>query len=480
MKLYAIAVLLSILALPAAGQGVHGASQPPAGKAVPFHFPAVHSRTLPNGLRVMIVRKPNVPLLDMQLVVDAGSSRESREKAGLASLTCQMLFTGTQSTPMQDLIGRIDRYDITAWSVANYDYALVSARCLSIYSRQAVDLLADVAMNAQFPPAFLEFYRSQLRLSLEGQLRDPAQTSSLLFYTQLFGPAHPYGRSAGGLLDRLDSLRIEDVRQFYADYYRPNNATLMIAGDADPEALFALIADRFERWENRQVPRPVFPSFPQADSLRILLVQDSLASAAHVRVGNASVRRNAPQFPAAVVMNQIFGGDFLSRLNMALWGERKITPSFRSVLGAHPDVGFFVAAGACPPQRTPETVETLLEEMRGMMTRRPTAAEMAYARRLLLKSYELEFETNAQILRKLMESAVYDVPLERYESYPREIRGVTAEDVEAAAQMFLDPKRATVVVAGNAALFADGLQRLFPGRVRVLDVEQPLDGGKGE
>ncbi len=479
IKYFSIALLLFSLIDTSQAQ-LDRSKQPAKLNAQTFSFPDIQSFELKNGLKILFVQKISVPLVEMQLLFDAGTTREEFNVSGVSGIVSQMLFMGTSNRTGEAIVTELNRYGIAMFSSTNYEYSFISARCLSEYARQTIDLLSDVAMNSIFPPEYLSVFKMQQKNTLENQLRDPAQTASLLFYSQLYGSKHPYGRSVNGTFEAIDSLRVDDIKKFYSEYYRPNNATLMIVGDVDPQALMKIITDRFESWQRQTIPEVVKENFPVPDSLKILVLHDTAATSVHIRVGNLSIPRKSPHFASVLTMNQILGGDLISRLNMDLWAKKKITPSFRTMFGFHKDIGFCVASGSCPADSTVSTVDAILSSMKDMMQRKASEGELNFAQKALTKSYPLEFESNTQLIRKLQELVVFSLPKDIFDNYTKSIEAVTSEDITMASQLSLDPERATITIVGDANRFYDQLYKKYKTRLRVINPTPPSEEEKKE
>lgn len=434
-----------------------------------FAFPSVKTYELTNGLRVMFVQKKTVPVVEMELLINAGTNKEEFLQAGISALVIQMLFLGTKNMSADDFARVVDRHGMTMFSSTQYEYSFISVRCMKEYNRQAFDVLSEAVMNPTFPEEYLPILKSQFKNRTEQQLREPSQIASILFYTQIYGNTHPYSRSIYGTFEALDSISISDVRQFYSSFYRPNNATLLISGDVDADAMMKIIHDKFDLWSRADIPVIVHQNFPTQDSLRILVLHDSTAKMAQVRIGNLSIPRSSQEFYSSLLLNQILGAGAVSRISINLLGKKHIAASMRTAFGYHSDIGFFVAAGACENKSVPSVIHAVLEEMTSMMNSNATPAGLSNAKLVMKKSYALECETNGQLIRKLREHVAYSINLYEYDQYEKRIDAITEEDLTRAAQLALDPKRASIVVVGNADELYQPLSSEYKTRVRFLN-----------
>lgn len=463
-----LTLLYLTVSIASAQQALDRATQPAAEKKKPFRFPKSENFQLDNGLRVQFIRKKNVPMVEMTLVFNAGTTKESFAKAGVASLTNRMLPTGTKTKNYGAITGTIEKYGLGLSTFTNYEYSLLTMRSLSDYFQHAINILSDIAQRPAFDKEYFEAGKQSFRSNLEYNLRDVSQIATILFYTQIYGQQHAYARTFSGTFQSLDSLTIEDVRYFHSAFYRPNNATLYVVGDVDPVGAMKIIHEEFDGWEKGNVPQVQQASIPIADSLRILTLHDSASTRVQIRIGNLSIARSSPEFHALLLFNRIIGGDVFSRLSKNLMIEKKVAANMRTAYGFHTDAGFFVATGTSEGKAVVSIVNAALEEMTAMMKKSVSDAELLTAKRALKKSYALEFETNTQLIQKLIEANVFSLHQNSFEEYEEQIDHITKEDIKRAAQLSLNPDRATVILIGNAYEFADELMKKFPTQVRYI------------
>ncbi len=260
------AVLAVLLACPAA---VAAAPATPAGAPVEFRVPAPETRTLENGLRVVVFPRHTLPIVQMQLLLPAGLAQEPADVPGVASATADLLRAGTSSRTAESFQADVDQLGGGINASASRDFATVSGAFLAGDFDAGLELLADATIHPIFPDEEIAAYRTRSAGLLMRLRRDPVALADAQLWSWAFA-GHAYGRPLLGSLESLARLDRDAVSAFHRDHYRPDRAVLVVAGDVDPEHVFAAAADRFGSWAGHAVdagasgtlPGPVEPGAP--------------------------------------------------------------------------------------------------------------------------------------------------------------------------------------------------------------------------
>lgn len=445
---------------------------PELGPVKPLTVPPVVERTLANGLRLLIVEHHELPLVDAVLVVRSGAETDPADRLGLATLTASMLDEGV---PGRDALGIADQVaylGIGLRTGSGWDLSTVSLHTPTARLDSALALFADVALHPTFPAADLERLR-QDRLTSLIQLRDRGPAiADRVFPGIVYGSDHPYGRPLTGTEGSTRAITREDVQRFYDSFYRPNNATLIVVGDVQPDDVVRRAERLFGGWQRREVPSSTMPAPPAAAATRIYIVDKPGAAQSSVRIGAVGVARATEDYFPLMVMNTILGGAFTSRLNQNLRETHGYTYGARSSFAMRRAAGPFTAAAEVTAAMTDSSLIEFFRELRAMHDAVPMA-ELEKTRSYLQLQLPGAFETTGDIANQLVPVALYDLPLDYYSSYSRRIGAVTQADVERVARRYLDPDRMVVVVVGDRAS--------IQGPVRATElapvVNQPLPPG---
>lgn len=445
---------------------------PPAGPAPDVGMPPVERRTLANGFEVWLIEKPEVPLVTVQLLVGAGVAAERPEQSGIALLTAAMLDEGTSSRTALEIADELDFLAATLSTNASYDVSVAGLSSLSRTLPQALALFAEVVTQPAFPDREFERVKREQLTALIQAADQPASLAVEQFALRLYGMSHPYGRVPEGSYAVLDQMSRSDVESFYQSYYRPNNSTLLVVGDVTAAALFPLVESLFGGWERGAVPEsPPAPTPAPQPATRIFLVDKPGSAQSVIRLGSVAVPRNHPDYFAQLVLNQLLGGAFSSRLNLNLREDKGYTYGAASGFPARRGSGPFIATASVQTAVTKESVVEFMRELveiRG--SRPPTEEEVAFAKASLIRSEPFAMETQEQLLGRLQTLALFGLPTDYYDSFVQRIASVTNADVSRVARQYVDPERLAIIVVGDRAVVETGLREL-PYPVEVVTVE---------
>jgi predicted Zn-dependent peptidase len=455
---------------PPAARAVLDRSTPPDLAPPPaLALPPVVSRTLPNGLRLLIVEHHELPIADVVLLVGTGGEADPADKPGVATLVASMLQEGTTSRSALEIAAQEALLGANVSSGGGWDASRVMLHTPTAQLDSALALFADVALNPSFPPAELERIRKQ-RLTSLLQLRDRGPAIADRAYASiLYGGDHPYGRPLGGTETATEATTRADLERFYRTNYRPNNATIVVVGDVQPADIEARVARLFGGWERGATPAVKYPAAPSANRTTVYLIDKPGAPQSSVRIGTVGVPRSTDDYFALQVMNTILGGSFTSRLNQNLRETKGYTYGARSGFDMRREAGPFTASAEVTGTKTDSSLIEFMKELRGILDTVPQS-ELQKAKRYLQLGLPASFETTSDIAFRLGPVVTYDLPLDYYNSYVQRIEQVTQADVQRVAQRYLDPARLAVVIVGDRASVEPTLRALNIGPVTVRDL----------
>ncbi len=465
-------VTILLLAGPALAQAPDRSGPPPIGPTPTLVLPSVHKRALSDGLPVWIVEKHAVPVVQVNLIVRAGSGADPVARFGLASLTAALLDEGAAGKDALAVADAVDFLGADLTISSSFDASFVSLHVPVARLVPALSIMADVALRPTFAQADLDRLREERLTSLR-QARDfPPAISAAAFPLLIYGPSHRYGIGTAGTEESLGAFTPEDLRDFHTRYYRPDNAALVVVGDVTPSAVLVELERAFGAWR-ATAPRPEPPTLappPSPGPRTVYLVDKPGAAQSVIRIGWAGVPRSTPDFFALEVLNTILGGSFTSRLNQNLREEHGYTYGARSGFDMRLGAGPFVATASVQTDKTAEAITEFFRELEGIRAPVP-AAELEKAKNYVARSYPGEFETTRGVAGQLGEAVVYDLPDDYFTSYVGRIEAVTVSDVTRVADTYITPDHFAVVVVGDRAAVIEKIEALKLGPVKVLTVD---------
>ncbi len=448
-------------------------SRPPLGPVPELDFPAPKRVTLPNGLRLVVVEKHNVPLVQVNVLIGAGSVYEDDARLGLASLVADLLDEGAAGRSALEIADAFESLGARFSSDADLHTAQISLRVPVGRLDGALGLAADVIQRPDFAAAELERKRAERITALIRSHDEPNAIASVLFEQVLFGSAHAYGRSSLGTEQTLSAIDAESVRAFHRRLYRPNNATVVVVGAIDTESALIAVQSAFGRWERADVPTVSLPAAPVRSARTVYLVDKPGAAQSVIAVGSVAVPRATPDYAVLEVLNTVLGGSFTSRLNQNLREEKGYTYGASSDFDYRLFPGPFRAGAAVQTDATAPALREFMRELEAIRAPIPED-ELSRARNFLAMRYPAGFQSVAAVAARVGELVEYELPDDTFDRYVGDVLGVSAAAALGAARKYVRPDDVAIVVVGDRARVEAGIRELGLGEVRVLSVEDVL------
>jgi zinc protease len=451
-------------------------STPPVpGPAPAFSVPDIQKFTLTNGLPVFLLEKHQVPLVQINLLVRAGTAMDPAGKSGLANMTATMMMEGAGSRDALTLADAIDYLGARVTSTAGQHAMAVRLHTPVVQLDSALALFADIALRPTFPASELSRKKKE-RLTALLQWRDEARMLGMVTFNRtLYGDRHPYGIPVIGNENTLRGLTREDCALFHNAWFRPNYAALIVVGDVIPMEIRQKLDAVFGSWKPGKASALALPSIVQVTGREVVLVDKPGAAQTEIRIGRIGVPRLTADYYALIVMNTVLGGSFTSRLNNNLREQHGYTYGASSWFDFRPLAGPFLAASAVQTAVTDSALVQFMKELRGI--RDPVSKEeVERAKNYVALGYPADFQTVGQIAGQIEELVTYGLPDSYFNDFIQKILAVTEEDVSRVARATIDPDNIAVVLVGDRKVIEQPVKALGLGKMihrTITDVLGP-------
>lgn len=471
----AMLALASIVTAPAVSAQVIDRSKPPElGPPPRVSLPPIVTRELPNGLKLMIVEQHELPLADFALVIGSGGTADPSGKGGVANLTAQMLREGTTTRKSLDIADQSSFLGISIFPQASWESTTLSLHTPTAQLDSALALYADVALHPSFPAN--EFDRiKKNRLTELLQLRDQGPAiANTAFPAILYGAGHPYGAPLIGTETSVTGLSTADLQAYYQANFKPNNATLIIVGDVNPAQIEQKISSLFGSWQRGDVPQASYGEPPKAGATTIYLIDKPGAAQSSFRIGSIGVPRSTKDYFALTVMNTILGGSFSSRLMQNLREAKGYTYGAVSRFDMRRAAGPFTAQAEIVSAKSDSALIEFMKELNNIRQTVPPG-ELSRAKRYLQLQLPENFETTRDIAAALVPVALYNLPLDYYNTYVQNVEAITQADVNRVAQQYINPSSLAIVIVGDRKTIEQALKSTNVGPITIRDISgQPI------
>jgi predicted Zn-dependent peptidase len=458
---------------PRSADGAPARERPPeAGEAKPAPFPKIAATTLKNGVEVLVVRAPALPLVQIRVVVRAGMGYAPKQP-GVAELTAQMLKDGgTRSMASLELLRRVESLGADLSVGAGLDATTLSVAVTSERWPEALAIVGEAVQAPRFEPRELDKLKARAADEAEDRLHGSGQFVAMRAAFEALYPegTSPYGKY-GSLPSEIAKIGLPTIKEFHKRFYVPKNTSVVVVGDVTPEDASRRVDQAFGAWTGDAPPKVEFPAPPPIAKRRVIVVNRKESAQSDVFVVGLAPPRSDPSWPAVRVANQILGGGVAGRLFLDVREQRSLaySASSRVVELAHGEQPFVAYAGT-RTEKTAECVTAILENLERVARDAPSEQEAIIARRYLSDVFAVRMETIGSIADMIAELRTMSLPLDYWDGYRAEVRKIEPANAAAAAARTFHADRSLVVVAGSAGAIAQGLARF--GDVTVLDPER--------
>jgi len=462
--------------LAATDTGLDRSKEPVAGKAMSLKLPPMQRITLSNGLKVVLAERHEAPVVNLQMMVDSGYSADSAALPGVASLTLRMLEEGTATRKSLEIGEELERLGATFGASINLDGAFVGMNALKATLPQALGLYADLVRNPAFPQNEFARLQKDRLAAIAREKVDPQGIALRVVPALMYGQGHVYARTANGTEDAVGRMTRNDLANYHATWFKPNNATLLVVGDTTLAEITPMLEKAFGGWKGGEVPKKVIATVPAPSKPLVYLIDRPGALQSVIVGAQLAPPRNSPESLPLEIVNDVFGGTFSSRINMNLREDKHWSYGVRSLV--QPAVGqrTFMSISPVQTDKTGDALKELVREYKGVAGERQiTGAELKFAQDNRTLRLPGSFETAGQLGGAYTTIVQYGLPDDYYNTYTEKALALTPEVANAlAARSFLTDRLVWVVV-GDMSKVEKDVRALKLGEVRRIDADgKPL------
>ncbi len=401
------------------------------------------------GVPVYFVNAPNLPMCDFQIAFDAGSARDGKQN-GIAHLTNTLLNEGTTTLDANEVAEQFEEVG-AEFEVGTYrDMATVHVRSLT--QPAILQSVMKILIEVMSQPAFLEtgFKReqAQMLMGLKYESQRPDVLAQKLFFTTLYAD-HPYANWGSGQIQTLQKLTPEEIKAFYKKYYVAKNAVITIVGALtleEAQAMAEKVSDALQIGERAA-------GLPAVQDLQPAQVANKVtfpSEQTHIMVGVPGMKRGDPDFFALSVGNHILGGNgTVTRIFNEIRHKRGLAYDAYSYFMPMRERGPFTIGLQTKTEQTPEALKILSSTVKQFVSEGPTEQELKDAKLNILGGYPLLFDNNKSILSNITMLGFYNLPLDYFDTYKKNIEAVSVGSIQDAFKRRIDPDNMVIVTVGR-------------------------------
>lgn len=473
-KTLIVSLTLVLAAMSAVAIRAQQTTPPPPGPARPLNLPKITERQLPNGLTVILAPLPNVPKVTAQLTVRVGQSADRDKHPGISQLAAGVANEGTETRSSLQLKEELRAIGGSLNLGTDQDATYLTASSLAEFSPQLFDLMNDVIQHPSYPEGEVKLAKENAIQGIRAGRANPNFLANERFQKAVFGN-HPYGFVVADEKS-INALTRDDLKQFAATYYAPNNSFLVVVGDFNADAIFGQIEKAFGSWKTHPVPQEQLPQLPSREKRQIYFVNRPGSVQSAIYIGNASIPRKDKDYFAIRTANTIFGGSFYSRLTRNIREAKGYTYSPFSGSNTQAIAGSFVTGAFVRNEVTGVTLLEMFYELDRMRVAPVTDEELAAAKSYSTGNFSVELASQAGLAGRISTVYLYELPKNFIDDFRPKIDGLTTADIQRAAAKYFDTYHAAVVIVGDYEKVKDQVSPF--GDITLFDADGNMTSQK--
>jgi len=439
-------------------------------------FPTLEHGKLKNGIPVVLAQRHTIPVVQLQMQFDAGYAADQGRKLGTSSFTMSMLDEGTKTLDSVEIARRAQRLGAILGSSAALDSSTVSLNALGSEIEPSLALYADIVRNAAFRDEDIARVRGQWLAGIAQEKTQPTGLALRTLPPLLYGAGHAYAIpfTGSGTEASITSLAADDLRGYVRDFIRPDNATILVAGDTTLERIIPQLDKVFGDWQapSSAIPKKNIAEVAAPKQPRVFLMDKPGAQQSLILAGVVAPSTKVKNNLEIETMNGAFGGSFTSRLNMNLREDKHWAYGAGSFLSNAIGQRPFMLYAPVQTDKTAESVAEILRESKAVIGAKPlTHEEIDKIKVGDVRSLPGAFQTTAAVLRTMAGITLYNRPDDYVQTLKARTEAQTDDAVRAAANEVIRPDALTWIVVGDLAKIEEPVRKLGIGKVEVIDAD---------
>jgi zinc protease len=445
---------------------------PTLGGAEALRLPPMQTATLSNGLKVVLAERHTAPVVDFSLLVPSGYSSDSTSAPGTAGFSQRMLEEGTPTRDSLKISEELDSLSADFSAGADLDFSNVHLNALKLNLDKALEIYADLILHPAFPQKEFDRLQKDRLAAIAREKVTPVPMGLRVLPTLLYGKSHPYDEAflGTGSTESVTKMTREDLAKFHETWYKPNNATLLIVGDTTLAEITPKLEKLFASWKPGDVPTINIPKPSQPEKDVVYLIDRPGSGQSVIFAAQLAPPYNNPDQIPLMLVNDVFGGNFSSRINMNLREDKHWSYGVGTRIVAARAERPYISFSPVQSDKTKESMVELINEYKSIVGDKPiTEAELKDEQTNSTLSLPGSFETVQQLSGAYGNILQYNLPENYYNTYTQKVLAVTPAEANEVAKKYILPGHLIWLVVGDMSKVEAGIRELNIGEVHKID-----------
>ncbi|WP_299189556.1 pitrilysin family protein [uncultured Aquimarina sp.] len=441
---------------------------PKEGESPKLNIPSSWNTTLANGMKVYGMEQNELPLVNFSLVISGGHLLDSFDKVGVANLMTDIMMEGTATKTPEQLEEEIELLGASINMYTTREAIIISGNTLARNLDKTINLVEEILLQPRWDEEEFARIKTKTINGIKRSAANPNVVARNVYNKVLYGDKHMFAYPTSGTVASVESITIDDLKQFYANNFSPSVSKFQIVGDLNKDMAIASLKNLESKWASKEVTIPEYEIVNNRDKASLYFVDIPNAKQSVINIGYLSMARTDEDYFPATVMNYKLGGSFSGNVNLILREEKGYTYGARSGFSGSKIPGTFTASSSVRTNTTFESVKIFKDEIEKYKDG-ISEEDLTFTKNALIKSNARKFETQFALLGILQEMGRYDLPADYIAKEESIIEGMTLEQHKALANKYLDESKMAYLVIGDAATQFEQFKNAGFDEVVMLD-----------
>ncbi len=442
--------------------------EPERGISPKLNIPDSWISSLSNNMEVYGIEQNEIPIVNFSLVIDGGHLLDSFEKIGVANLMSDIMMEGTLNKTPQELEEEIELLGATIRMYTDKESIVIQGNTLSRNFGKTIALVEEILLEPRWDQEELDRIKVKTINGIKRSAADPNRVAQKVFNKVLYGDKHMFAYPISGTVESIESITMDDLKQFYKRNYSPSISRFHVVGNISKSDALMNLKNIESKWVAKDVDFPEYEIANARDRKSLYFVDIPNAKQSVINIGKISMKRTDPNFYSARVMNYKLGGSFSGNLNLILREEKGYTYGARSRFNGTDIQGTFTASSSVRTNTTGESVQIFNDEINNYKEG-ISQEDLDFTKNAMIKSNARRFETQGSLLRMLQIRSKYDLSADYIKEEEKIINDMTLAKHRDLAKEYLDTNEMLFLVIGDAATQFDQFSKANFDEVKLID-----------
>lgn len=440
-------------------------------------LPQIQRAKLSNGLEVVLAERHDVPMINLSFQIKSGHATDPKEQPGLANFTMSMLTEGTKSFDALELSDRLEELGTDLYTSTGLDSSSINVSSLKSSFEESIEIMFEVITEPTFDQQEIDRKKIRWLAAIDQSLSTPNGMVSNLIPEILYGEDHPYAKpfSGNGTRESIQWMSRDDLINYKNRFIAPSNGTLILVGDTTLDEILPILEAQFGSWPENRMLKGVQLDYTidkQTDSRRVFLIDKPGAVQSLIVAGQLMPGMRTSDEIDIDLMNRVIGGSFTSRLNMNLREDKSWSYGVRTRLSQYKGPRPMLVSAPVQTDKTVDSIQEIIREYDEYLSSNPAKNEELEA---IVNDLSLgligDFETFGSLMSGLSGIVSFDREDDFLDNLPTKYRSMTIDDINAAAERYIDPSIWTWVIVGDLSKIEQGIRELDLGKIEILKLD---------